>query len=47
MIESGGMSINKEKVTGVDFLLKPEHLLNDRYVLIQKGKKDYTLAVFN
>jgi tyrosyl-tRNA synthetase len=47
MIESGGMSINKEKVSGVDFMLKPEHLLNERYVLIQKGKKEYTLAIFN
>lgn len=47
MLQNGGLSINKEKVTAADFKLKPEHLLNDRYVLIQKGKSNYTLAIFN
>lgn len=46
MIQNGGLSINKEKVTDTAFALRPEHLLNDRYVLIQKGKGNYTLAVF-
>jgi tyrosyl-tRNA synthetase len=46
MISSGGVSINKEKVTATDFAIKAEHLLNDRYLLIQKGKSNYTLAVF-
>lgn len=45
MIAGGGLSINKEKVAP-DFALKPEHLLNNRYLLIQKGKSNYTLAVF-
>jgi tyrosyl-tRNA synthetase len=47
MVQSGGVSINKEKVTAVDFMLKQEHLLNGHYVLIQKGKSNYTLAIFN
>lgn len=47
MIQNGGLSINKEKVAGVDFLLKSEHLLNGHYLLIQKGKSNYTLAIFN
>lgn len=47
MIQNGGVSINKEKVAGVEFTLKPEHLLNDKYMLIQKGKSNYTLAIFN
>jgi tyrosyl-tRNA synthetase len=46
MVSSGGVSINKEKVTATDFALKFEHLLNERYLLIQKGKSNYTLAVF-
>jgi tyrosyl-tRNA synthetase len=45
MIAGGGLSINKEKVTP-DFALTPAHLLNERYLLIQKGKSNYTLAVF-
>ena len=47
MIQNGGVSINKEKVVGTEFLLKQEHLLNDKYMLIQKGKSNYTLAIFN
>lgn len=47
MVQGGGVSINKEKVTAIDFKLKPEHLLNEKYMLIQKGKSNYTLATFN
>lgn len=47
MLQNGGVSINKEKVTAPDFQLKEEHLLNDKYLLIQKGKKDYWLAIFS
>ncbi len=46
MLQSGGISINKEKVEDAAVTLKEEHLLNDRYTLIQKGKKQYYLAVF-
>jgi len=46
MVQGGGISINKEKVTAIDFRLTVEHLLNGKYTLIQKGKKDYTLAIF-
>lgn len=46
MVQAGGISVNKEKVTAADFKLTNEHLLNDKYVLIQKGKKDYSLAIF-
>lgn len=47
MIQNGGLSINKEKVTAVDLSLKEEHLLNESYLLVQKGKSNYTLAIFN
>jgi tyrosyl-tRNA synthetase len=47
MIQNGGFSLNKEKVTAPDFKLKPEHLLNGHYILIQKGKANYTLGIFN
>jgi len=46
-IQGGGLSVNKEKVAAIDFKLQTEHLLNDRYVLIQKGKSNYTLAIFS
>jgi tyrosyl-tRNA synthetase len=46
MVAAGGVSINKEKITATDFMLRPELLLNGRYLLVQKGKSNYTLAVF-
>lgn len=46
MVQGGGISINKEKVTVADQKLTADHLLNGKYVLLQKGKKDYTLAIF-
>jgi tyrosyl-tRNA synthetase len=46
MLQNGGVSINKEKITATDFRLNEAQLLNDKYVLLQKGKKDFTLAIF-
>ena len=45
MLQNNGVSINKEKV-GLDHVIKTEQLLNDKYLLIQKGKSNYTLAIF-
>jgi len=43
MIDGGGVSINKEKVTHVDE--KPEFsLLQGKYLLVQRGKKNYFLV---
>lgn len=47
MIQNGGLSLNKEKIAAPDFKITPKNLLNDRYLLIQKGKSNYTLAIFN
>jgi len=46
MLQNGGLSLNKEKITALDFKITAAHLLNGKYLLIQKGKKDYTLAIF-
>ncbi len=43
MIQNGGISINRVKVSELSFKLGSEHLLHNRYVLIQKGKKHYFL----
>jgi tyrosyl-tRNA synthetase len=47
MVQAGGVSINKEKVTNAEMKLTTEQLLNEKYILIQKGKKDFTLAIFS
>jgi len=44
MIQGGGVSINKERVD--DGAKRPEYrLLHNRYLLVQKGKKNYYLIV--
>lgn len=41
-LKENAISINKNKVTE-DFVLTNEDLINDKYVLVQKGKKNYYL----
>jgi len=41
LIKGGGVSINKEKITSPDMEINNNHLLNNKYILIQKGKKNY------
>lgn len=41
MIQANGLSINKEKFTDANGDLTVEHLVNDKYILVQKGKKNY------
>ncbi len=45
LLQNNGLSINKVKVKP-DFILTSELLLNNKYVLVQKGKKEFTLAIF-
>ena len=43
LVQSGGVSINKEKLENQDEKLTSLNLLNNKYLLIQKGKKNYYL----
>jgi tyrosyl-tRNA synthetase len=43
MIQNGGVNVNRHKVTDVAMQITPAHLLHDKYLLIQKGKKNYYL----
>jgi len=44
MIKSNAVSINKEKITE-DIQLTVNDLLNGKYILVQKGKKNYFLII--
>lgn len=44
MIQNGGISINRNKVSDVAFKLNTSVLLHDKYLLVQKGKKNYYLV---
>ena len=43
LVKSNGFSINKEKVNDEKAVIDTGSLINDRYLLLQKGKKDYCL----
>ncbi len=45
MIQGGGVSINKEKITDPNTVITAESLLNDKYLLAQRGKKNYYLII--
>jgi tyrosyl-tRNA synthetase len=43
LVQGGGLSINKEKIDNPDQIIGKEYLLNGKYILVQKGKKNYFL----
>ena len=45
LAQGNGLSINKEKVTDINLPATTAMLLNDKYILVQKGKKNYYLLI--
>ena len=45
LVQGGGVSVNKEKLAAFDQVITTADLLNDKYILIQKGKKNYYLLI--
>lgn len=44
-VTGGGLSINKEKIESAEQTVNKENLLNNKYILVQKGKKNYFLII--
>jgi tyrosyl-tRNA synthetase len=44
MIQGGGISINKLKVESHDLIVDKQYLINNKYLILQKGKKNYFLC---
>jgi tyrosyl-tRNA synthetase len=44
-IQAGGVSINKSKIESFEELVNSQMLLNNKYILVQKGKKNYYLLI--
>jgi tyrosyl-tRNA synthetase len=42
-IKNGALSMNGDKVTDVEAIVKPENSFDERFILIRKGKKKYFL----
>jgi len=47
MLQGGGLSLNKEKPADPDMTVTDANLIRDRFILIQKGKKQYYLIRVN
>lgn len=45
LIQGGGVSVNKEKVADPMQVFNTEHLINDKFIVVQKGKKNYFLLI--
>lgn len=46
MLQNGGISINRKKINDVQTLLQNDLLLHNKYLIVQKGKKNYYLIKF-
>jgi tyrosyl-tRNA synthetase len=45
LIHGGGLSLNKTKIDNEEQVIKSNNLLNRKYLLFQKGKKNYFLII--
>lgn len=45
LVQSGGISVNKEKLTNQDMVIDSSLLLDGKYLLVQRGKKNYYLLI--
>jgi len=44
-INGNGLSINKEKISNPDLIVNNDFLIGGKYILAQKGKKNYYLII--
>ncbi|HEX2921664.1 MAG TPA: tyrosine--tRNA ligase [Bacteroidales bacterium] len=47
LVQGGGLSLNKEKIDNAELNIDQSYLLNNKYILVQKGKKNYSLIRVN
>ncbi len=45
MLQGGGVSINREKISDGELSVSLSHLINDQYIIAQRGKKNYYLII--
>lgn len=47
LMKDNGLSINKEKLNDAEAVIGTDKIINDKYILVQKGKKKYFLIVLS
>ena len=45
LVQGGGVSLNKEKLSAFDQVITSADLLDSKYLLVQRGKKNYFLII--
>ena len=45
LVQGGGVSLNKEKLEAFDQVITTADLLDEKYLLVQRGKKNYYLLI--
>ncbi|MCQ2136182.1 MAG: tyrosine--tRNA ligase [Bacteroidales bacterium] len=45
MIQQNGFSVNKDKMTDPAYILSEKDIIDGKYILVQKGKKDYYILI--
>ena len=45
LVQGGGVSLNKEKLAAFDQVITTADLLDEKYLLVQRGKKNYYLLI--
>ena len=45
LVQSGGVSLNKEKLAAADAVIDSSALFDGKYLLVQRGKKNYYLVI--
>ena len=45
LVQGGGVSLNKEKLSAFDQVITTADLLDEKYLLVQRGKKNYYLVI--
>ena len=46
-VQGGGVSINRKKADGIELIIDERFLLHKKYLLVQKGRKNYYLIIVN
>ena len=41
MVQNNGVSINKDKISSIDYQVSENDIMDGKYILVQKGKKNY------
>ena len=45
LIKGNGLSLNKKKLADFEEVVSEKYLIKDKYLLVQKGKKNYFLII--